>query len=662
MLSCVRRASVVLILAALGVPALAQTALTVRGTTAGQPSAVLPLFGSTPANCQLSTAAEPYDPTPFVVDTDGSYTVAVTEPVSDPAYGGDDTILMVYRDAFDPADACRNFVGIGNETAGSGLTVALAAADGYVLVVGGFFGTEDDYTVTVTGAPGSTVGSGAVASATLTGGPGWRMLAAPSTSETVGGLLGPLWTQGFPGADSEAGDPNVYAYNEAVTTDTDGSGAADLDDGYEAPASASEALPAGKGLFVYAFADDPTTPEAETFPYTIAASGAPPAAPFAFAVSFQSSGDATDDGWNLLGNPFETGLDWSAPGWTKTDMSDAIYVYDPAQNRYLTYSTLTGGELGPVVAAYQGFWAKAMAPGAALQAPEASRITSGGTFYGRRPASEPPVVVFRVSGEVGGQAREDQVRVAFVDGARDAVDPADAYKLAGFGPDALRLYALAATDGGPVGLDISAVPADGATLDIGMDAEVGGARAAGTFVLTWPELRLPTGWVATLTDRRTDTEVDLLSQTSHTFSEEGSGAARQAPDGPLARPGAPQPVRLSLDDARRADGGARFMLRVGPAQSVDREDEVAAAFRLGPAWPNPTRQAATLDLWLPTAETVWIEVFDALGRRIEAVPQRSYAAGQHSLRVVSEGWSPGLYVIRVSAGGAVLSRAFTVLR
>lgn len=124
--------------------------LVVSGTTAGQPMARLPSFGSTPSNCVLEPDSEPYDASGFFVETDANFSVSVTEPVTS-GDGLDDTVLIVYRGTFDPADACRNLVGIGNDPAGSGLTVSLDDAETYMLVVGGFLGVEDDFTLEITG-------------------------------------------------------------------------------------------------------------------------------------------------------------------------------------------------------------------------------------------------------------------------------------------------------------------------------------------------------------------------------------------------------------------------------------------------------------------------------------------------------------------------------
>ena len=140
-------------------PAAQPGTLDVAGTTVSAPTAALPLFGSTPGACELAPEPEPYQPAPVTVDPDGSYAVSVVEPVAT-IPDTDDTVLLVYEAPFDPADACARLVGIGNEVAGSGLTVALTGGTGYVLVVAGFYGTEDAFTVRITGPDGSTITEG----------------------------------------------------------------------------------------------------------------------------------------------------------------------------------------------------------------------------------------------------------------------------------------------------------------------------------------------------------------------------------------------------------------------------------------------------------------------------------------------------------------------
>jgi hypothetical protein len=145
-----------LLLAVLVLPATAQNTYDIEGTTVGAPQASLPAFGSTPSDCQLTEQPEPYQVHGFRGSLGGSYTVSVKEPI-DIGFG-DDTVLLLYRGPFDPANPCSEFVAVGNETPGAGLTQTLEADQAYALVVAGFLGSEDAYAVRVTGPEGSTVG------------------------------------------------------------------------------------------------------------------------------------------------------------------------------------------------------------------------------------------------------------------------------------------------------------------------------------------------------------------------------------------------------------------------------------------------------------------------------------------------------------------------
>lgn len=140
----------------LALPAAAQNTYDIGGTTVGAPTADLPAFGATPSGCQLAGQAEPYQVDGFRGTLAGSYTVSIEDPVAS-APDTDDTVLLLYRGPFDPANPCADFVAVGNETPGSGLTATLDADQPYALVVAGFLGAEDDYAVRITGPDGGEI-------------------------------------------------------------------------------------------------------------------------------------------------------------------------------------------------------------------------------------------------------------------------------------------------------------------------------------------------------------------------------------------------------------------------------------------------------------------------------------------------------------------------
>jgi hypothetical protein len=48
-------------------------------------------------------------------------------------------------------------------------------------------------------------------------------------------------------------------------------------------------------------------------------------------------------GFNFVGNPFPSAVDWDAAGWTKTNIDNTIYIFNPSNGQYGTY---TGGGTG----------------------------------------------------------------------------------------------------------------------------------------------------------------------------------------------------------------------------------------------------------------------------------------------------------------------------
>ncbi len=73
-------------------------------------------------------------------------------------------------------------------------------------------------------------------------------------------------------------------------------------------------------------------------------------------------------GWNLLGNPYPSPTDWlSTNGWSKSNINDAKYIWDPTNNNYTIFiggSTPTGVNGGTqYIPANQGFWVQAIQNG-----------------------------------------------------------------------------------------------------------------------------------------------------------------------------------------------------------------------------------------------------------------------------------------------------------
>lgn len=68
-------------------------------------------------------------------------------------------------------------------------------------------------------------------------------------------------------------------------------------------------------------------------------------------------------GFNLIGNPYPSPVDWNAPGWTKTNIDNALYFFESGttnqyQGSYSTYinGISSNGTAGNLIPAQQGFF------------------------------------------------------------------------------------------------------------------------------------------------------------------------------------------------------------------------------------------------------------------------------------------------------------------
>jgi hypothetical protein len=62
------------------------------------------------------------------------------------------------------------------------------------------------------------------------------------------------------------------------------------------------------------------------------------------SINLTNSGvDPNEKGYNFVGNPYPSAVDWDAAGWTKTNIDNAIYIYNPLIGQYGQYVNGIGG-------------------------------------------------------------------------------------------------------------------------------------------------------------------------------------------------------------------------------------------------------------------------------------------------------------------------------
>jgi hypothetical protein len=80
------------------------------------------------------------------------------------------------------------------------------------------------------------------------------------------------------------------------------------------------------------------------------------------------------------------------------------------------------------------------------------------------------------------------------------------------------------------------------------------------------------------------------------------------------------------------------------------------------AWPNPFNPSTQVELEVPTAGAVRLELFDLAGRLVATLHDGGLAAGRHSLRLDGSGLASGLYLLRLETTGDVRSLKLLLVR
>ena len=213
---------------------------------------------------------------------------------------------------------------------------------------------------------------------------------------------------------------NLYSYNEALPD-------SNQKIGWSAIGTTATALAnvAGYALFFPRYVYNTMLDVSGAYTHTVTFTSAGLTnTPSTTPVSKPSS-----DGWNLVGNPYPTTLDWTiGAGWTKPALlGNAIYMWDGRKNRYTSYVAGIGTNGGSqYIGSMQGFFVKMAAGGSGtLSINNNARVTSILHDVWR---TEQLSNVLRIVASI--DTITDETVVRFTDDATELFDDQlDAYKL-----------------------------------------------------------------------------------------------------------------------------------------------------------------------------------------------------------------------------------------
>lgn len=162
-------------------------------------------------------------------------------------------------------------------------------------------------------------------------------------------------------------------------------------------------------------------------------------------------------GWNLLGNPFPSALDWDLGAWNRTNTTGIAYVWN--NGSYLTRNLIGAGTLTDgIIPLGQGFFVQASAA-AAFTIPADARVHSALPYY---KSSEETANMLNV--RVSSNGRSDQLTIGFYPTATSQYDLGlDAIRLNG-DEDMPKLYTL--IDEKPMAINIQAALIDSVAIPL----------------------------------------------------------------------------------------------------------------------------------------------------------------------------------------------------
>jgi hypothetical protein len=94
----------------------------------------------------------------------------------------------------------------------------------------------------------------------------------------------------------------------------------------------------------------------------------------------------------------------------------------------------------------------------------------------------------------------------------------------------------------------------------------------------------------------------------------------------------------------------------------DEQDGIPERLHLYQNHPNPFNPTTTIRFDLPQDAHVTLRVYDALGKEVATLVDGFRNAGSHVVSLNAQGLASGVYLCRISAGGATEVRKMALMR
>ncbi len=502
----------------------------------------------------------------------------------------------------------------------------------------------------------------------LTATKGWRMVSAPVSDNIAGMFESPLVTQGFTGSSFPTLQPNLLWWLES-------DGGTSLQS-WRKPSDMTDNLVAGRGYFHYVFdgagrldVDGISTGlnYSDVLPSTMTSTGVENfngSGSFNYSLTYTTKAstqtpsptdtiyydlNSLDQGWNLLGNPTASTLDWDAPtGWTKTNVDNAIYVWDPSalsgNGDYLTWNGTTGTLGNGRIAPFQAFWAHSTAA-TTLSFTNAVKTINAGTFL--RSSLIDETVSLPITLSMGDLQTTSYL--SFSENGATGPDRWDAYRLESMSENWLELFTLSSPEFvSPLVINhLPILKEDLITIPLYYDAQLKNTDTNQQFSLNWSlPANWPSEWNISLLNHQTEEVISMKEQSSYSFNT-NIKKELVATAGSLPLPKSLLKELAPSSKLRSSSSAQPFSIVIYKGSNIE---YMAPKPQLVGSTTNPFKATTQVRFSLPEKAKTRVDVFSSQGQRIATLADDIFPAGITEIPWNASNLAPGLYLIRFLSG------------
>ncbi len=228
--------------------------------------------------------------------------------------------------------------------------------------------------------------------------------------------------------------PSIYTYDETP------SGLYDASASYVPLSTINDPITAGKGYWVYI-----GTGQVTTSAITLDVKGTLRTGNYNIPLNYTNFGSLSNDGWNLITNPYPSSISWAALKGTTANIDDAVYVYNANLNGgtggFASYvngvssPAVAAGGIGDVIPMCQAFYLHSTGA-TSLPAAESNKVGGNPNFIKSSSSASNSNPILRIN-LLESSAKNDEAVLYLQPGASSNFeDGFDSYKMRGQDPSA----------------------------------------------------------------------------------------------------------------------------------------------------------------------------------------------------------------------------------